>query len=42
VLVDMARGLGATVTAVERPFRPEPGAYDGHNRSSHHHGHDHG
>ncbi len=40
VLVDMLRGLGASVTAIEAPFTPERGAYDGalHN---HHHGDDH-
>src|SRR3712207_3476458 len=44
VLIDMARGLGATATPVERPFRPERGAYDaagGHGHAHHHHGHDH-
>jgi len=32
VLEDMLRGLGATVTSVDAPFDPEPGAYhhDGH------------
>jgi urease accessory protein len=30
VLVDMVRGLGAMATPVQRPFRPERGAYDGH------------
>src|ERR1700716_587499 len=34
VLEDMLRGLGATVTPLEAPFDPEPGA--GHN---HDHGH---
>ena len=29
VLVDMVRGLGGTATLVERPFRPERGAYEG-------------
>lgn len=38
VLLEMVRGLGATARAVERPFRPERGAYDG----GHGHGHDHG
>ncbi len=28
VMADMARGLGATVTLVQRPFHPEGGAYD--------------
>ncbi len=36
VLIDMVRGLGATATPVQRPFRPERGAYDGG------HGHEHG
>ena len=30
VLLEMVRGLGATAAAVERPFRPERGAYAGH------------
>ena len=38
VLIEMVRGLGATAREVERPFRPERGAYEG----SHDHGHDHG
>lgn len=38
VLAEMVRGLGGTATPVERPFRPEGGAYAGH---GHHHGHDH-
>jgi urease accessory protein len=44
VLIDMARGLGATATLVKRPFRPERGAYDeGHGHANHHeHGHEHG
>jgi urease accessory protein len=37
VLLEMVRGLGATATPVERPFRPERGAYAGHD-----HGPDHG
>lgn len=43
VLEEMVRGLGAEVTAVERPFQPERGAYDqgGHERR-HGHNHDHG
>jgi urease accessory protein len=49
VLVDMARGLGATATPIERAFRPERGAYDGggghghahHHDGHHHHGHAH-
>jgi urease accessory protein len=35
VLEDMLRGLGASVTPVEAPFDPEPGAGQGHD-------HDHG
>jgi urease accessory protein len=54
VIADMARGLGAQVRAVERPFNPEGGAYGqsavhghahGHSHGDghhHHHGHDHG
>ncbi|MEI4471296.1 urease accessory protein UreE [Frigidibacter sp. MR17.24] len=47
VLAAMLRGLGATVTEVTGPFRPEGGAY-GHGRTMGHahgpddHGHDHG
>lgn len=52
VLLEMVRGLGALATPVERPFRPEKGAYEaaeahgghGHDHShshSHSHGHDH-
>jgi urease accessory protein len=53
VIADMARGLGAHVRAVERPFNPEGGAYghgapQGHSHGHHqhgghhhHHGHDH-
>lgn len=50
VLLEMLRGLGATTREVERPFRPERGAYDGghghdhahgdHGHGHHHHGHD--
>ena len=48
VLVEMVRGLGARVARVERPFRPEGGAYDheathrhaGRNGHAHDHGHD--
>jgi urease accessory protein len=29
VLIDMLRGLGARARLVERPFRPERGAYEG-------------
>jgi len=51
VLVEMLRGLGLSVKAVKRPFRPERGAYDrhahDHAHGAHHaaHGeahHDHG
>lgn len=38
VLEDMLRGLGATVSHVEEPFRPEGGAY-GHGRTHGHHHH---
>lgn len=38
VLADMVRGLGGTAEHVERPFRPEGGAYSG----GHAHGHGHG
>ena len=44
VIVDMLRGLGATVRAVEAPFTPEGGAYGQQNhdpRHPHRHGHDH-
>jgi urease accessory protein len=49
VIADMARGLGAEVRAVERPFNPEGGAYSqgaahGHGHPHHHDrydGHDH-
>jgi len=45
VIADMARGLGAEVCSVERPFNPEGGAYShgaahGHGHG-HHHDHDH-
>lgn len=41
VLEAMLRGLGATLTPVMEPFRPEGGAY-GHGRTmSHDHGHSH-
>lgn len=36
VLLEMIRGLGATASVVERPFRPERGAYQEH--GSHDHG----
>lgn len=41
VLLEMVRGLGATAREVERPFRPERGAYEGHGGHDHDHGHDH-
>lgn len=47
VLIDMVRGLGASIARVERPFRPEGGAYDHEGgdrpvgRNGHDHGHDH-
>jgi urease accessory protein len=46
VIEDMARGLGATVAAIEAPFNPEGGAYvraagGGHDHD-HSHAHDHG
>ncbi|MBM3569051.1 MAG: urease accessory protein UreE [Alphaproteobacteria bacterium] len=37
VIADMLEGLGARLRRVERPFRPESGAYAGR----HDHGHDH-
>lgn len=47
VLLEMVRGLGATASVVERPFRPERGAYEGHDGGhahdhDHSHGHSHG
>ena len=51
VLTEMVRGLGAAVAKVNRPFRPEKGAYEaaeahaghGHEHHGHeHHGHEHG
>ncbi len=42
VLVDMLRGLGAQTAIVERPFRPEKGAYAEGGHSHHGHGHAHG
>lgn len=41
VLLEMVRGLGATVREVERPFRPERGAYECDHDHGHDHGHDH-
>ena len=40
VLAEMVRGLGGTAEPVERPFRPEGGAYAG--GPAHAHGHSHG
>ena len=54
VIEEMARGLGATVAAIEAPFNPEGGAYakggadhghhdhHEHDHDHHDHGHDHG
>jgi len=42
VIADMARGLGADVRAVERPFNPEGGAYGQGAVQGHSHGHHHG
>ncbi|MDP4024810.1 urease accessory protein UreE [Methylobacterium sp. NEAU 140] len=44
VLAEMVRGLGGTAEPVERPFRPEGGAYaGGHGQAHGHlHGHAHG
>ena len=46
VLAEMVRGQGGTASPVERPFRPERGAYDhacGHDHGDHDHGpHHHG
>ncbi|MEW6125100.1 MAG: urease accessory protein UreE [Pseudomonadota bacterium] len=39
VLLEMVRGLGAQATPMERPFRPEKGAYEA---AEAHGGHDHG
>jgi len=41
VLEGMLRGLGAEVTAVEAPFRPEGGAYGEGRVQGHSHDHDH-
>jgi urease accessory protein len=43
VIADMARGLGAEVRSMERPFNPEGGAYGqgaAHGHSHGHYGHD--
>ncbi|WP_092039242.1 urease accessory protein UreE [Methylobacterium pseudosasicola] len=42
VLADMVRGLGGTAEPVERPFRPEGGAYSGGHAHAHGHDHPHG
>jgi urease accessory protein len=41
VLVEMVRGLGAKAEPVQRPFRPERGAYHEHAAPDHDHGHGH-
>ncbi|MEE7490116.1 urease accessory protein UreE [Methylobacterium oryzae] len=40
VLAEMVRGLGGTAEPVERPFRPEGGAYSGGHGHDHDHAHD--
>jgi urease accessory protein len=42
VLAEMVRGLGGSAEPVERPFRPEGGAYAGGHGHAHDHHHDHG
>ena len=42
VLLEMVRGLGAAAREVERPFRPERGAYEGGHAHGPDCGHDHG
>lgn len=42
VLAEMVQGLGGTAMPVERPFRPEGGAYAGGHSHGHRHSHDHG
>ena len=42
VIADMARGLGAEVRTVERPFNPEGGAYGQGAVAGQGHGHHHG
>jgi urease accessory protein len=42
VIAGMARGLGAEVRVVERPFNPEGGAYGHGAVHGHSHGHSHG
>ncbi|APT31596.1 urease accessory protein UreE [Methylobacterium phyllosphaerae] len=39
VLAEMVRGLGGTAEPVERPFRPEGGAYSGGHAHEHDHSH---
>ncbi|WP_370640696.1 urease accessory protein UreE [Xanthobacter sp. NFH-44] len=41
VLMEMVRGLGAATAVVERPFRPEKGAYEAAAAHGGHHDHDH-
>ncbi|MFG5120102.1 urease accessory protein UreE [Methylobacterium sp. L1A1] len=41
VLAEMVRGLGGSAEPVERPFRPEGGAYQGGHGHPHDHGHGH-
>lgn len=41
VLAEMVRGLGGSAEPVERPFRPEGGAYEGGHGHDHAHSHDH-
>jgi urease accessory protein len=42
VLAEMVQGLGGSAEAVERPFRPEGGAYSGGHGHAHGHDHPHG
>ncbi|XYD10346.1 urease accessory protein UreE [Methylobacterium sp. NMS12] len=42
VLAEMVRGLGGTAEPVERPFRPEGGAYSGDHGHGHGYDHPHG
>ena len=42
VLEEMLIRLGATLTAIEAPFEPERGAYDGAHGHAHAHAHDNG
>ena len=41
VLAEMVRGLGGSAEPVERPFRPEGGAYAGGHAAAHGHAHGH-